>query len=250
MKRKILCIVLCLWAIAGIQYVMKQNVKNEEKIIEAFNNTNFVEADSSVEVLARVTEEYMEPSAQEQMLKELVKSAGVEDDIQITTKNSDNIIQKVWSGENDDRSISMKFVTIQQEKGNHEIDTEQYLYMQLHLKNDFDYALSYKDKIEETMKDYPAEAKVSMNLSGTYAGMLSLEEKNRIADRIISTTRAKVVSECREENSFNIYGYTSVIDEYQTVQGQKINLNVVLTYDETEDKTILYVSTPFMNQDY
>ena len=46
------------------------------------------------------------------------------------------------------------------------------------------------------------------------------------------------------------YGYTEKIKDFRIVDGRKINIHIAFSYDEQEDKTWLYLATPFLNTDY
>ncbi len=46
------------------------------------------------------------------------------------------------------------------------------------------------------------------------------------------------------------YGFTSGIQLVKKVNGKTINMNVAVTYDENEDKTIVYFGVPIYNGDF
>ena len=45
-------------------------------------------------------------------------------------------------------------------------------------------------------------------------------------------------------------GWKSDIDEYITVSSNKINVNIMMNYDEQKDETNVYVATPISSEDY
>lgn len=46
------------------------------------------------------------------------------------------------------------------------------------------------------------------------------------------------------------YGYTNGINMVKRVNGKMINMNVAITYDENEDKSVVYFGVPILNQDF
>jgi hypothetical protein len=47
-----------------------------------------------------------------------------------------------------------------------------------------------------------------------------------------------------------IYGYSKYISEYKKIGNQKINVSLAMNYNEEEQSTYIYLSTPLINEDY
>lgn len=84
----------------------------------------------------------------------------------------------------------------------------------------------------------------------TYNGKLTVQQAKAHAEKIIKKYHAKVVKEVKSDNFHSIYAYSKKFHQSVRVDGSLINLNVVVTYDEIKDKTMLKVATPFLNEDY
>ena len=54
----------------------------------------------------------------------------------------------------------------------------------------------------------------------------------------------------RTDDLYVIYGYDDEIDEYINVGRGKVNVCISVNYDEIEDVTCVYFSTPMNNQDF
>ena len=46
------------------------------------------------------------------------------------------------------------------------------------------------------------------------------------------------------------YGYTHGIDQIKRINGKTINMNVAITYNEQEDKSLVYFGVPILNMDF
>ena len=85
---------------------------------------------------------------------------------------------------------------------------------------------------------------------GFYKGQLSLEERNEIADDILESLGAHVVSESRTQQLYTIYGYTGGINDYIMQGDHAVNINVAMNYDEEKDRTRVYLAIPLMSEEY
>lgn len=85
---------------------------------------------------------------------------------------------------------------------------------------------------------------------GKISGKLSKEEKRKIADNIFGYEGGSRLSEYTEDGYYVAYGFTSGISLMKRVNGKTINMNIVITYDENEDKSVVYFGVPIFNGDF
>ncbi len=88
---------------------------------------------------------------------------------------------------------------------------------------------------------------------GSIQGGLSTEEQQKVARNIFREFggAALLDSKGMEESSYYVaYGYTRGLSTAKKVNGKDINLTVVLSYDENEDKTRVMIGTPLVNSDF
>ena len=56
--------------------------------------------------------------------------------------------------------------------------------------------------------------------------------------------------EYTEGGYYVAYGFTSGIEKIKKLNGKTINMNIAITYDETEDKSLVYFGIPIFNRDF
>ena len=71
-----------------------------------------------------------------------------------------------------------------------------------------------------------------------------------MADSLLKKLDAKVVAESRDSDIFTIYAFAEGVDDYMLMSGKKVNINISESYDEINNMTVIYMSTPFNNLDY
>ena len=129
-----------------------------------------------------------------------------------------------------------------------------YIVVRLTIFEDMDSdILAYQERLENLLEELDIKQKsmnTTLQFSGSYAGDLSLDEKNKIADEMIGNLEGKVVFESRENDLYTIYAYTGSIPEYITVDHNKINIQVAMSYDQSTDTTKVYLATPIISGDW
>ena len=126
-----------------------------------------------------------------------------------------------------------------------------YVAVNILIKNRTDCALTYKSMVEDLFDAAGIDGGyVNLNLRGEVCGALNYYERNRIADRFLEMLDAYVVVENRDNSLFTIYAYTDRIDSYVLSSGRRVNVNIVETYDEVRNCTVIYLATPINNLDY
>lgn len=87
-------------------------------------------------------------------------------------------------------------------------------------------------------------------LQDTYAGNLTVEERQQIAYQLLAYFDAEIVDSVEKDQLFTIYAHTDLIEEEIMVEHRLINLNLLYTYNEQMDETTLIVATPLYNEDF
>lgn len=81
---------------------------------------------------------------------------------------------------------------------------------------------------------------------GKLAGKLTLEEKKEIAEDIFGYEGGGSQFDHEEDNFYVAYGFSNGINMSQKVNGKRINMNIAITYDENQDKSIVYFGVPIL----
>lgn len=71
-----------------------------------------------------------------------------------------------------------------------------------------------------------------------------------MADALLEDMHAKVVSENRDMDCYNIYAYTKDAGDAVWVDGERVNVNLSMNYNELNDRTYIYLALPMNNQDF
>ncbi|WP_205839137.1 YwmB family TATA-box binding protein [Velocimicrobium porci] len=98
--------------------------------------------------------------------------------------------------------------------------------------------------------DAYTEKTTSLLQEKEYNEKLTFAEGRECAKQFLNQYHGVLVKEVKGDNFYSFYGYSDLLHSNVVIENQKINLNIVFTYNEKEGKTIVKVVTPFLNEDY
>ncbi len=87
-------------------------------------------------------------------------------------------------------------------------------------------------------------------ITGVKNGKLNDSVIEQSINNIFESISAKRNEKTTDPVLTNIYGYSPLIEEYITVMGYKVNLNVAVRYSEYDDMTYFWVGSPIISGDY
>ena len=160
-------------------------------------------------------------------------------------KSTEKILRKI--GKNADTTIKVVTVT---DDMDYYYQSKQYVSLSIDFGNRIDGVLQYRDLADEILRAEGIDAEITINLRGKIQGILNYSEKNKVANALLKELDAKVVSENRGNDLFTIYAYSENVEDSVICAGEKVNINISEDYDEIENMTTIYLSTPLNNLDY
>lgn len=242
--------ILVISVMIGLQLFITVFYRDEGKMIEAFTDSEANFKKSQITVVGNLGEKYFTKEDKENLIEFLGNEIGLNTDYNIHTVKGDKTetVSVFKQGNNANTEIEM--ISVEETKANKNI-VNQYVYVNLTLYEDKSKILSYRNLVQDAMKKLDiGTVNSTIKIEGTYDGKLSYLDKNKITDEIIDELQLKIVNDHRGEDLYTVYGYSSLIKDYITVEKNRVNVNLVFQYDEEKNQTVLYLATPIMNEDY
>lgn len=229
--------------------IITEKIEKESTIVEAFLLQDFEAESGNVSAFGEYGVTHLTEEEKEAILVRLANSIGITDGFEITDdkkeETSEKILHKI--GENADTTI--KVITTTEDMGFY-YHTIQYVKIDICFNNTINYVDSYRKLLSDVCEAEGIDANVTMNLSGRVPGILNYSEKNKLANELLKELDAEVVTESRSNDLFTVYAYSENIADNVICAGKKVNVNISESYDEKENMTIIYLSTPINNLDY
>ena len=87
-------------------------------------------------------------------------------------------------------------------------------------------------------------------IKGRLSGRLTSDQKEKLASRLFHVWGGALKNTHQTSDYYVAYGYTSGIAFCKKINGQRINLNLAITYDEISDETTVYLGVPLLKTDF
>lgn len=245
-----LCLAVILWIFAAFQLINANEKDTAVSVSGAFDKIEFASIQTNIEAFGEYGTEYLTEESKEQVIKDIAASLGLDNSYDLKSSREDGSAVMTIYQNGMYAKTTIKLLTTEKEINEYEVQATQYVSINLTLYNSVDYAMSYKNLIEDIFESAGIDGQVNVNLEGGVPGALNYSERNELADRLLELLDAEVVSENRGDDLFTIYAYTDAVDDYIVSNGDKININIAINYDENANNTKIYLSTPLNNLDY
>ncbi len=260
--RFFLAIVLLLWIAVGSQFIANKLFSKEGDILSAFVTTNSGLMESTLEVTAEYSNQYLTVEDKKSLISYIGASLGVSMDQELMSSENEEREELSFMKQAARAQTTIKVVTLKSAESKDafnqvsekEDGITQYVMVRIVIYEDANNdILKLKDKVEkvyEKLKIDDSHISETLQLCGAFSGNLLLETKNKLADNMIKSLEGMIVYENREEDLYTIYAYTGLLREYITVNQTKINIQVAMTYDEVSNTTKIYLATPIISGDW
>lgn len=127
---------------------------------------------------------------------------------------------------------------------------EQYIAMEITADGSSKQAVELYHKVKQIYEDMGIKCQASLEVGASRRGNYVDSRRKGIFDDILKTLKARQVDSIMQDGICTVYGYTKAEDSYLTLNGKKVNLQIVLTYDDEKDTTYIKIGMPIVNSSY
>ena len=240
-----------LWIAVVMQIAVNTLFRPENNILEAFVSTNSDVSSFELEMAADYGSGYLSEDDKRELLLYVAGEMGLQVDQDVTINRDKENCEVIIQKKSKNAETLIKLVSVEQENTEGLTEINHYLLVNLKIYENMDSILNYRVLLKDVFKNLKTtNLQTTMQLTANYKGKLSLNQMNSIADSMVNNLQGKVAYANRKEELFTIYAYSGLLDEYVNTMGTKINIHVAINYDETTDKTNVYLGTPVINGGY
>jgi hypothetical protein len=228
------------WGMVVIQSIINITAKNDYKLLEAFEASESIPIDGKVTVGGSLGQETLSEKTKRNLLISLANKAGLESGYQIDTKEEDGIETMTLKKEGGLEGVWLRISSSSQSN---------YLTTEVAVE-DIGEILAFKERLEAILKENGIQTESSFYIRGDFKKILDREEKDAMEGKLLNILKAETVLDYKDEYSDTIYAYSSLLSDYYERNGEKINIQMILNYNESSNNTQLYLAVPFYNESY
>ncbi len=245
-----LYMVAVLWLAVATQFIVNRMFREDLQIAEAFEKTNTNEMQSSIEVIAQCNKEILSEADKKEIIQYLAKSIGLTMDREITVKRDGDRSEYSFVKQARQAVTEIKLVSKEQEEKS-VTKMNYYIIMKLTIKQSVKSIDQYRKNIISALDDLKfGNRQITMQYEGSSAGKLTPDMKSELSKMLVDELHGQIAYQYDEGDLYTVYAYTGMIGEYITTMGSKINIQIAISYDEQENKTMIYLATPILNDNW
>ncbi len=239
-----LYVALVLWAAVLTQIGVNRMFHEEIQITEAFIKSATDHMESTLEMIGEYKKGEMTEEEKKAVIGTVADAIGLKVDNDYTSWSDEERSEFLVYKQAKQASTQIKLVSIKDGDTN-----KNYITIRLSLSNSIQNIDQYKKIVEEVLGTLNVkDEQVILKYEGSREGELSPEEKKKLAADLIAELQGDAAIEYDEGDLYTVYGYTGMIKEYISSMGNKINIQVVITYNAVNDRTKIVLATPVLNE--
>ncbi|TCK87895.1 TATA-box binding protein [Natranaerovirga hydrolytica] len=249
-KKQALYVVFIVMLVVIYQYSGNLFINGEKELVQAFNNTTFNIQESNITVWGLYSNNYMSRENKVEVLNDIAKEISLEPEYEYNIVNEGSFQEAQLIKQSKNARTSIKIVSMERELEGNLKEVENFLIVDIKFMNNIHSALHYKELLTNLFNEKALDMQVTMHFVGEHDGFLSEEKKESISNDLLKAINAREQERFVTNEIYSIYGYTSTIKDYILSNNKRINVDIAITYNEEEDKSILYIATPLITMPY
>ena len=219
---------------------------------DVFKNYGIYDSECDIDCYCYYGNMYMSEETIHEQLEKIARYIGINGEYDYERKEAENGYKTIISKTADKSGFAVTMSTVENISDKNAAQS-QYITVNLKLMNSISSGIYYKTRIVNALKKFVDSDKnpdVNMCIKGNIYGNLDDKKKEEIALSVFENAGAKKIFEHTEDGIYSLYGYSGEMDKYISVGNKKININVLFSYDETNNVTQIMIGSPVVNYDY
>lgn len=247
-KKVKISFLIVVWSIVAIQMFVnyQEKIKQENQAVTAFSVISDIKFFEKISGYGYFGTMDITDAVKKQMLNNLAYKLGITDECTFHAGAGDGYTKWVLTKEGANAATTLQLISMEQPDG----EPEQYIVVDILTNTDLSQAYTLFQKIKRVYEEIGVKAQVGLEIEAEQKGNVLKENDMGLIEDILEAAGAKQVDVLKENGLYTIYGYTKQEKSYVTLNGKKVNLQIVITYDEAHDKSYLKIGIPIVNSSY
>lgn len=255
-KVKISFLVL-VWSIVAIQMYVNYR-QNGSETVTAFSVVEDSISDETIKGCGYFEKVELSEATKKKMLENLAFKLGITEGYTFSGGTGDSYDKTTLKKMGKHATTTLQIISmygddgdnVTEDEGVNDRTAEQYIVMEINTSAGSKEAYSLYSKMKKVYEEIGVDAQVSLEIDASKRGNYIADGRNQIFNEILSLVKAKKVDEIMENGICTIYGYTKNESNHLTLNGKKVNIQAVMSYDEDKDTTYIKIGMPIVNSSY
>ncbi len=245
-KKVKISFLILVWSIVAVQmYVNYQDREKQSLAVTAFSVVDENITGETIRGYGFFGTLDISEDMKKNMLKNLALKMGIKEGYSISKGQGDNFEKMILKKDEENTSTQLQLISVLGEE-----ETEQYISIEVNNSTEVEDAFVEYENIKRFFEEIGVDGQVSLEVEMEKEGYMEEKEKDSYVKKIFDQTGAKVVDTIHENDIDTVYGYTRAENVYMKLKNKRINVQMIFTYDETQDKTYIKAGVPIVNSSY
>ncbi|MDE6433070.1 MAG: YwmB family TATA-box binding protein [Lachnospiraceae bacterium] len=255
MTRKVkISFLILVWSIVALQIFVnyQQSRQKQEQAVTAFSVVENDVVEEMITGYGYFGRMELSDDTKEQMLKNLADKLEISApyDIHSSTGESYERLELIHGTEK--MEVVLQLVSmgnVSEDENGGEEEAEQYILIRINTRDSVKQGKEYYDMVKRIYEEIGVKATVNFEVMMEQTGNLIVNAEETV-DRLFDVLHASLVETINENGIYTVYGYRREEASYLMHKGEKTNVQLVMAYDEENDKTYIKVGIPMVNSSY
>lgn len=248
-KKVKISFLVVVWSIVAIQMYVNYH-QGEEQTITAFSVVEDKSFEETIKGYGYFETVELNNTTKQNMLENLALKLGITEGYTFSGGEGDGFSKMTLTKLGKHAVTNLQIVSLYDDSKDKTGEAKQYIAMEITTSEPAKQAFNLYQKVKRVYQEIGVEPQVGMEINASERGNYVSSQGKGIFEDILKLYKAKQVDTVMENGICTVYGYTRSEDNYLTLNGKKVNIQIVLTYDEAEDTTYIKIGMPIVNSSY
>jgi hypothetical protein len=206
--------------------------------------------ESSLEIVAEYNAQLLSGTDRKDVIYKLADAVGLTIDGDISVLQEDTRNEYYYFKQAKQAATQIKIISVSQQTGD-TVKMKHYIIIRLNILKGIQSIDRFKKALETALdKMNVTNRQVTVKYEGNREGDLTSQQKHDLAAVLVEELQGEIALEYDEGDLYTVYAYSGMLNEYVTSMGNKINVQIAITYNELNNKTKITLATPILIEDY
>ena len=239
---------IVIWSIVAIQMYVNYR-QYENKAVTAFSVVDDYVSKETIKGYGYFETMKLGDVSRKRMLENLAGELGITDGYTFSSGAGDGYTKMILTKKGKHATTTLQIVSLMDGDDENAVP-EQYIAIEIETAESTKKAIDLYHKVQKAYDEMGVNGQVTIEIEAEKRGNYVSTKGRGIYEDIFRQVSAKKVDEVMENGICTVYGYTKKEDEHLVLKGEKVNLQVVLSYNESRDKTYIKIGMPIVNSSY
>jgi uncharacterized protein YqeY len=233
-----------------INFANNKEIDEDITMVNAVNEAAFNIEEVNLNIWGEYMPKYLSQAEMKAITTEIVETIGLNNDyIESFVEEDDRRVYSInKKGAYSNTTIQLIEMIEHIEENTYRANN--YILINISLTNKESSIAYYKEIIKKKLEEMNISNTANVTITAKCSQEVTTEESKKIMAGIVKKMNGKIFEQYYTSDIKSVYAYSSNMEDYIITKGEKMNMDIAITYNEIEDTSYLYLAYPIITIDY